>query len=452
LVILALTIGSAIAFQLLAAVMAFKLIRLPSTGLAWSLIATALALMATRRIVSFHYLTTGSPATPPDLLHEFIGLLVSICMLAGIVGIGPLFSFIKRAEAALRKSEEKYRELVENANSVIIRINGQGKITFFNQYAQKFFGYNQAEIIGRDAVGAIVPKTDSAGHDLAFMMKDIIEHPEQYSSNENENICKDGRKVWMSWTNTAICEDDGSLVGILSVGNDVTERKKTEEERRRTGERLRTLSQQLMEAQESERRHLARELHDEIGQALTMVKINLQTIQSASDPALIAQRTEESIGIIEQTLQQVRNLSLDLRPSLLDDLGLIAALRWYLDRQAKGSGFVLHFSADSLDKRLPADIETACFRIVQEAITNIVKYSQAKEVHVDLRQGDKIMELTIRDTGIGFNVKSAQARAAEGGRLGLLSMAERVSLVGGTFNIQSEPGKGTEIRACLPVE
>lgn len=451
-VIMTLILGSAITFQLLAAMMALRLIRLTSTGVTWSLIATAIALMTVRRIVSFHYLTTGNPSIQPDLLNELFGLLISIFMFVGIAGIGPLFSSIRRAEAALRKSEEKYRELVENANSVIIRINAQGKITFFNEYAQKFFGYNQAEIIGRDAVGAIVPQTDSAGHDLAFMMKDIIEHPEKYHSNENENICKDGRRVWMSWTNNAVFNDEGNVVEILAVGNDMTERKQAEEERRLTGERLRTLSQQLMDAQESERRHIARELHDEIGQALTMAKMNLQAITRGFDPVLIAQRTEESIRIIEQTLQQVRNLSLNLRPSLLDDLGLVSALRWYLDRQAKGSGFVLHFSADLLNKRLPADIETACFRIVQEAITNIIKYSQAKEVDVDLKQGDKFLELTVRDTGIGFDVESAQARAVQGGSLGLLSMAERASLVGGTFSIQSEPGKGTEIRAHLPVE
>ncbi len=445
-------VGSAITLQLLAAIMAFRLIRLTKTGVAWSLIATGLALMAMRRIVSFHYLTAGSPSTPPDLLNELVGLLISICMLVGIAGIGPLFSSIKRAEAALRKSEEQYRELVENANSVIIRVNAEGKVTFFNEYAQKFFGYSQEEIIGRDAVGTIVPQTDSAGHDLASMMKDIIKHPEKYHSNENENTCKDGRRVWMSWTNKAVFDDRGNVVEILAVGNDVTERKRAEEEGRRTRERLRTLSQQLMDAQESERRHIARELHDEIGQALTIVKINLQTMQRVSDPALTVQRAEESIKIVELTLQQVRNLSLSLRPSLLDDLGLIAAVRWYLDRQSKSAGFALQFNADPLTKRPPSEIETACFRIVQEAITNIIKYSGAKEVDVAMRQVDKSLELIIRDTGIGFDVKSAQAKAAGGGSLGLLSMAERVALIGGTFDIGSEPGKGTEICARLPME
>jgi signal transduction histidine kinase len=312
--ILTLVIGSAIAFQLAAAVMAFRLTRLTKTGLAWSLIATGLALMATRRVLAFHYMTTGDPVGPPDLLNELIGLSISILMLAGIAGIGPLFSSIKLA-----------------------------------------------------------------------------------------------------------------------------------------GERLRALSQRLMDAQESERRHIARELHDEIGQALTMVKINLQTIQRLSDPALISQQAEETIKIIEPTLQQVRNLSLRLRPSMLDDLGLVAALRWYLDRQSRRADFTLQFNADPLTKRLPPETETACFRIVQEAITNVIKYSEAKQVDVVLRRVDSFLELIVRDTGVGFNVALAQEKAAEGGSFGLLSMSERALLVGGSFDIQSELGRGTEIRARLPI-
>lgn len=216
-------------------------------------------------------------------------------------------------------------------------------------------------------------------------------------------------------------------------------------------ERYRKLSLQLMDAQENERRHIARELHDEIGQALTMIKINLQIIQRVSSPALIAQRTEESIWIVEHTLQQVRTMSLNLRPSLLDDLGVVAALRWYLDRQAKTAGFELHFNADTPDNRPPSEIETACFRLAQEATTNIIKYSQAKEVYVELKQTDTLLELTIRDTGTGFNVESAQEQVAQGDSLGLLNMKERVTLTGGTFEIQSGAGKGTEIKARFPL-
>jgi len=216
-------------------------------------------------------------------------------------------------------------------------------------------------------------------------------------------------------------------------------------------ERLHTLSSQLMEAQETERRHLARELHDEIGQALTAVKINLQAVQRSCEANAVASPLQESIGIVEIALQQVRNLSLDLRPSLLDDLGLVAALRWYVDRYAQRSGITAEFSTNSGQAgRLP-NIETACFRIVQEALTNVMRYAQAKQVSVKLQQRPQELHLMISDDGIGFDVQAARIRATSGGSLGLLGMEERALLAGGQLKIKSRQGYGTQIEVRFPI-
>jgi signal transduction histidine kinase len=213
---------------------------------------------------------------------------------------------------------------------------------------------------------------------------------------------------------------------------------------------LQTLSRQLLEAQENERRHLARELHDEIGQALTAVKINLQAAQHLPDA--LAAYLADSISIVDRTLQQVRNLSLDLRPALLDDLGLVAALRWYIDRQAQRAGFTTRFVADSLASRPRSDIETACFRVAQEALTNVMRHAQAQHVHVELRQYGTELHLLVRDDGKGFDVRAAQERAAQGVSTGLLGMQERVWLVGGEIDINSAPARGTEIRVRFPLQ
>jgi signal transduction histidine kinase len=215
-------------------------------------------------------------------------------------------------------------------------------------------------------------------------------------------------------------------------------------------ERAQVLSQKLMAAQEAERRHLARELHDEIGQALTAIKINLQAVQRAAGE-IARPRLEESMGIIDRALQQVRNLSLDLRPSLLDDLGLAAALRWYLDRQAQRAGFSAEFTTDPPGIRAPANLETACFRVAQEALTNIVRHAQAKRVRLDLRQSNSELCLRVRDDGIGFEVGEARQRAVRGSSLGLLGMQERVLLIRGRFEIRSSPGRGTEVQVRLPL-
>jgi PAS domain S-box-containing protein len=216
-------------------------------------------------------------------------------------------------------------------------------------------------------------------------------------------------------------------------------------------ERLQTLSRRLMEVQEVERRHIARELHDEIGQALTVMKINLQAVQRLLDTPALAPYLEESIRTVDRTLQQVRNLSLDLRPSLLDDLGLVPALRWYVDRQAQQAEFSAQFAADPLEKRLPPDLEIVCFRIVQEALTNVTRHAQARQVGVELRQRGDELQLVVRDDGVGFDVQTTLNRAAHGASMGLLGMEERALPLGGQVEIKSAPGRGTEIRARFPL-
>ncbi|MCL4562038.1 MAG: GAF domain-containing sensor histidine kinase [Chloroflexi bacterium] len=218
-------------------------------------------------------------------------------------------------------------------------------------------------------------------------------------------------------------------------------------------ERLRVLSQEVLEAQEAERRHISRELHDEIGQALTAMKVNLQAVSRFAQEPVVESSILENINLIDRTLQQVRNLSLDLRPSLLDDLGVVAATRWYLDRQAQRARFTAHFLADPPELRLSPTLETTCFRVVQEAITNVVRHAQAKDVWVELKQRDAYLEINIRDDGIGFDVMAARERGENDTSLGLIGMEERVQLVGGNLQIKSNPnpGYGTEIRAVFPI-
>ena len=219
-------------------------------------------------------------------------------------------------------------------------------------------------------------------------------------------------------------------------------------------ERLKELSQRNLVAQEAERRHISRELHDEVGQSLTAIKVNLQSIQRAPEAEAFEPQLLETIAIIDRTLHQVRNLSLDLRPSLLDDLGVVAAIRWYLDRQAQRAGFEAQFLADPPEMRLNPELETTCFRVVQEAITNVVRHAQAKLVRVELRQYENSLDLTIRDDGVGFDVRAARERGAADPSLGLLGMEERVQLMGGQIEVRSDSTQrlGTEIRCIFPFQ
>ena len=222
-------------------------------------------------------------------------------------------------------------------------------------------------------------------------------------------------------------------------------------QRKQTEKSLQALSRQLLNAQEQERRRIAHELHDEIGQALSAIMVNLEAIELKPEPATIAQRLRDTIGVADSTLQQVRNLSLDLRPSMLDDLGLAAALRWHLDQQAQRTGFVGQFVADTLQGELNPDIKVTCFRIAQEALTNVVRHAQAQHVMVEIDQLDHELKLSIRDDGVGFDVDKAWKTAVQGASLGVLGMQERAQLAGGQLVIDSAPGRGTDVHASLPL-
>jgi signal transduction histidine kinase len=213
-------------------------------------------------------------------------------------------------------------------------------------------------------------------------------------------------------------------------------------------QRLQILAERRVAVQESERRRIARELHDEIGQVLTAIKISLGQIASnGRDPAKIVQ----SVALVDRAIEEVRRLALDLRPSVLDDLGLRAALRWYLDRHAESGILTAELSATELRERFPADVETACFRVAQEALTNVIRHANAQRAWVELREGTDELELSIRDDGAGFDVGSARARASGGASVGLSGMEERVGLAGGRLRIRSTPGEGTVVQAVFPL-
>jgi signal transduction histidine kinase len=222
-------------------------------------------------------------------------------------------------------------------------------------------------------------------------------------------------------------------------------------ERKRATQKLQVLSHRLVGVQENERRHIARELHDEIGQSLTVAEMNLQAALQEAGPAS-HKRLEDSMEAVNRVATQVHDLSLNLRPSMLDDLGLEPALRWYTQRQAALIGIKGSFKGDELERRLDPVVETECFRVAQEALSNVVKHSRATSLEVELRRDEGHLHVTVKDNGKGFDVKGLRNSAVEGASLGLLSMEERAGLAGGGLEYNSAPGKGTEVHAWFPLK
>jgi signal transduction histidine kinase len=202
--------------------------------------------------------------------------------------------------------------------------------------------------------------------------------------------------------------------------------------------------------QEAERQNVARELHDEIGQILTAVLLNLHSVERTCVTEACRPRIKESLDVVEDALRRVRELSLELRPSLLDDLGLVSALRWYAERYTARSGIMTDITGDADIGRVSHEIETACFRIIQEALTNTARHSRATRVALHIKRRDLNLYLTVRDDGIGFD-STQLLKGKPSAALGLHGMRERASAINGVVNIASVPGKGTHVRVSVPL-
>lgn len=249
-----------------------------------------------------------------------------------------------------------------------------------------------------------------------------------------------------------ILDRRGEIEMFLLTLKDVTARVRAEAKVLDRTARLRSLSGRIIEVQEEERRALARELHDQIGQGLTAIKVRLQSLSRAGQGggfSISAENLEETIAVVANLLERVRGLSLDLRPMQLDDLGLAVALSSLVAQTAATAGWTVHMNPDLPGRRLAPGVELACYRVAQEALTNVMRHANATEVWVTLQQDRRALFLTVRDNGGGFDLAAARSQSSPP-HLGLLGMEERVINAAGRLEISTRRGEGTEVRAIFP--
>jgi PAS domain S-box-containing protein len=342
-----------------------------------------------------------------------------------------------RQKEALRAAERKYRQIIENAGEGIFQSTPEGCYLMANPALARMHGFSSPDELirsRRDISREIY--VDPTKRDE---FKRLLEQHGVVRDFEHEMYRKDGSRIWISVNARAVRDETGKVLYYEGTAQDITKRKRAEEA-------ARTYSRRLIEAQEAERRRISRELHDQVGQILTAVKINLHTLQQKCVAADIVASIEDNMRVIDEAVDQVRDLSVDLRPHLLDDFGLVIALRWYLGRQTKRCGVLAELITESLaeDDRFPSELETACFRIVQEAVTNVVRHASASRVSVVIERAGAELTLWISDNGAGFDMRVLRNGAAT---LGLRGMEERAQALGGSFTIESAPQMGTEICA-----
>ena len=356
----------------------------------------------------------------------------------------------KRAEKALRQSEKRYRLLVETMNEGMGVQNEYGKWIYVNDRFSGMLGYSRDEMIGR-------PVTDflSENDRMTYYKEQVARR--RRGERESYGLSwlkKDGQMIFTQVSPKAIFDESGQFKGSFAVVTDITERKRTEEALKESEKQLRHLSSQLLTAQETERRRISRELHDELGQSMTVMKLRLAFIEknlSEHQPNL-KQECEYGIQYVDQVIENIRRLSRDLSPTILEDFGPSAAVRWLINNFARSYNIRVVLEMTDVDALLPSDSHVVVYRTVQEALTNIGKHSRAKTVSIDIhREGDEVL-FSIEDDGVGFNERVTSAGNPEERGLGLATMRGRTQMVGGVLQIWTEEGKGTRITLRIPVE
>ncbi len=350
----------------------------------------------------------------------------------------------RRAEAALHASEERYRKLVEHSPEAIF-LQRDERITFVNAAGARLLGASGPEdLVGKPFYEIVHPDFHAVSRERLRL---VMMQGGTTSTMEQKFVRLDGALVEVEVFATSLRDPEQ---GVQVVARDISERKDAERERARllaaeqaARAESQALSHRLVEAQEAERRGIARELHDEIGQILTGLSLVLK-----SNSKSWKDRSVEAQGILHDLMRRVREMSLDLRPAMLDDLGLLAALLWHFERYTYQTRVKVRFHHFGLDRRFPADLETATYRIIQEALTNTARHAKTDEVDVHVRARADVLWIRIADHGSGFDSE----RIGFTGSTGMAGMRERVVAVGGRLELESSPERGTFLTAWLPLD
>ncbi|MBW1739645.1 MAG: PAS domain S-box protein [Deltaproteobacteria bacterium] len=358
-----------------------------------------------------------------------------------------------KAEEALRESQKLYKALWDDAPVAYHTLDTRGVITQVNQTEIDMLGYTRGEMVGKPIFEFILPEQRKEAEER-FRLK-LAGEPIPRHDNRIY-VKKDGSKIYVSIDDALEYGSDGKVLGVRTTMVDVTERKRDEEALQRSEAELRRLSFRLLNAQENERKRISRELHDGIGQFLSAIKFGLenalnQTRQGATKAGV--ESLEAIIPIIQQSIEEVRRISMNLRPSTLDDLGIIATISWLCrEFETVYSAFCIEKQIDIQENDVPDSLKIAIYRILQEALNNIAKHAQADLVRLSLKRTDGKIELAVEDNGQGFDVEHMRSVENFRGGSGITSMRERTELLGGSFSIASHKGAGTIVRASWPIK
>jgi PAS domain S-box-containing protein len=358
------------------------------------------------------------------------------------------------AEKKLQDSEQHYRAMIENEVDIVTILDHLGNITYESPALKRILGYSPDELVGKNLFHFIHP-ADLATVQQAFAEVLVSLEPSRPLEFRFRHA-HSGYRVVESIARNLLANP--RVQGIIVNSRDITERREAEAALRKqeaalklSHARLRALSGRLLDAEDRERRRLSRELHDDLNQALAVLAVDMGALRNALSCSPVDQIDSELRALQSRVVrlsESVRNLAYQLHPSILDDLGLAVALRSYCEEFSRREGIHVEFVHRNLDRPVAPEVATCVYRVAQEGLRNVAKYSEAKQAFVSVVGTGRYVNLTIRDTGVGFLPGSVTARRG----LGLTSMTERTRLLNGTFRVISAPGKGTTLHLRVPRE
>jgi PAS domain S-box-containing protein len=355
-------------------------------------------------------------------------------------------------EEKARQSEQRYRTLVETMNDGLGTSDKDGRWVYVNDRLCEMLGYQREEMIGSPVTRFLGGPVDQR----IYREQRGQREPGTSVPYEIDGLRKDGEKIFVLVSPKPLFDQEGRFQGSFAVITDITELKETEEALRESEGRLHTLSFQLLAAQEKERSRISRELHDELGQALAVLKLKLRFVEKhlATEQEDLKKECGQSIQYIDQVIEEVRRLSRDLSPSILEDLGLSNALQWLINNFSRNNNLSISLHKDDIDMDhlFPQDSQIVLYRIFQEAFTNIERHSQASCASVSIKMGGEGIYVTVEDNGNGFDIAETLKGGMTGEGMGLVTMRERARMLGGFLEVVSEKGKGTRIDVYLPLE
>ncbi|MHB9073878.1 MAG: PAS domain-containing sensor histidine kinase [Desulfobaccales bacterium] len=363
---------------------------------------------------------------------------------------GVFFDVTERhqVQEALRESENRFASFMRYLPGIAFMRDIKGRYLYVNETWEKVRQRQPQSVVGK-VFHEVWPAEKVAqfneGDRRVLTRGEPVQNIEEISQD-------DGAHIWLV-NKFPILDKDGKPIIIGAVGIDITRRRRAEEALWESEQRLRFLTSQLLTAQERERKRISMELHDELGQSLAVLKLQIRAIERGLDEGQKDLKVEcrELLEYLDGVIDNVRRLSRDLSPAILEDLGLQSALKYLINGVSKHYTVSHSFEVEDLDQLFTSDAQIIIYRIFQECLTNISKHADASQVSIAIRKKDDLVSIVLEDNGAGFDPRQTSARRVAGRGLGLAALNERARMLGGTLEIRSQPGTGTKVTCVIPI-